>query len=263
MNTTKVLPVFWTILIVVLLSSCGSTQDLTYFQNTDSFARFAHQNDSAHYEIRIQPNDNLLITVTSTLNPQAVEPFNTISFERTTTTSTLDWRGYLVDEHGYINFPGIGKLFVANMTKDQLIALLEKEMKTFVQDAIVNIRFLNYSISVMGEVAKPGLYTVTDEKITVPQALALAGDLTIYGRRDNVLICRVENGQKQFYTLDLRDPRVFNSPYYYLQQNDIVYVAPNKAQAGRSVYNQTWSTVISVTSLLFTLAGLIVTISKK
>lgn len=261
MNKHFLIYSFFILLSLLFLSSCGSRKKLTYFQDAAVFSHTAHLNDSTHYEIRIRPNDNLLITVSS-INPVAAEPFNTISFERggVSTTTMLDWQGYLVDELGYINFPVLGKLYVSGMTKDQLVTTLEEKIETYFADPVVNVRFLNYSISILGEVAKPGLYTVSNEKITVPQALALAGDLTIYGERDNVLICRVENGKKNFYTMDLRNPAIFNSPYYYLQQNDIIYVAPNKAQAGRSAYNQTWSTVISISSLVVSIGTLVISI---
>ena len=250
------------ILLGGLLASCVSTKDITYFQGAKNFEEYVNLLDSSHYEIRIKPNDNLLITVSSR-NPMAIEEFNSVSFERGSVTSaSLDWRGYLVDEYGYINFPKFGKIFVQGMYKDELVRLLEDEIKKYYDDPVVNVRFLNYKVTVMGEVARPGVYTVSDEKITIPQALALAGDLTIYGQRDNVLIYREENGKKEFYTLNLKDPMVFSSPYYYLRQNDVIYVAPNTAQASRSAYSQTWSTIISVTSLLFTIGTFVYTSTK-
>ena len=250
------------ILLGCLLASCGSTRDITYFQDAKKFEKFVALLDSAHYEIRIKPNDNLLITVASR-NPIAVEEFNSVSFERgSISTSSLDWRGYLVDEAGYINFPQFGKIYVQGMSKDELIQLLEKQIKTFYDDPIVNVRFLNYKVTVLGEVSRPGVYTVNDEKITIPQALALAGDLTIYGKREDVLVYREENGQKTFFTLDLKDPMVFASPYYYLRQNDVIYVSPNSAQASRSSYSQSWSVIISITSLLFTIGTFVYTSTK-
>jgi Periplasmic protein involved in polysaccharide export len=258
---------YYPTLIVIaccLLVSCGSPKKITYFQDAVAVFERTNPNDMAHYDLRLKPNDNLLITVSSR-NPVAAEPFNTISFERgsTATTSTLEWRGYLVDEQGYINFPSLGRIYVEGMTKEQLISYLEGQIKAYFDDPVVNIRMMNYKVTVMGEVSRPGVYTVTDEKITIPQALALAGDLTIYGRRDDVLLCRVEEGKKEFKEIDLKDPLIFTSPYYYLQQNDIIYVAPNKAQASRSEFNQTWSTIISISSLLVTIATFIYTVTKK
>lgn len=251
------------ILVGLFVSSCGSQKRITYFQDIDSYLQNQTLIDSSYYEIRIKPNDNLLITVSS-INPIAAEPFNAISFDRVSSSTTLEWRGYLVDENGYINFPVIGRLYVANMTKQDLVDLLEERIREFFNDPVVNVRFLNYSVTVMGEVVRPGSYLINDEKTTVLQALAMAGDLTIYGERDQVLIARVdEKGSKQLYTMNLKDPAIFNSPYFYLQQNDVIYVAPNKAQASRSEYNQTWATWISVSSLLVTLANLIFTINRK
>lgn len=250
-------------IIGAILTSCGSTKDLVYFQNVEKFVRSSEfKKDSANYEIRIKPNDNLLITVAAR-NPLAAEPYNSVSLDRGGSAANLQWQGYLVDENGYINFPELGRLYVKDMTKEQLIAMLEERIKIDIEKPVVNVRFLNYKITIMGEVSKPGVYSVNDEKITLPQALALAGDLTIYGKRENVQICRInDNGEKHFQTLDLRNPAIFNSPYYYLQQNDMIYVAPNKAQASRAAYNQTWSTIISVASLLFTIGTFVYTATK-
>ena len=136
--------------------------------------------------------------------------------------------------------------------------LLQKEVSAYVENAIVNIRFLNYKISVLGEVNRPGIYSVTDEKISIPEAVALAGDLTIYGERRNVQLIRVENGKKQFYSIDLTSPSLFFSPLYYLQQNDILYISPNGTRAGSSTYNQNLPLFVSLISVTITAIALFV-----
>ncbi|MDR2622733.1 MAG: polysaccharide export protein [Dysgonamonadaceae bacterium] len=245
-------------LFALMVSSCGSKKDVLYFQNIENFP--LDTADSARYQLRIVPNDNLLITV-SAFNPLAAEPFNSINLN-TSYSSGLEWKGHLVDDNGEINFPVIGKIALGGLTKSEAEKLLEDKLSQRIQEPVVNIRFMNYKISILGEVNKPGTYTITDEKVSLPEAIALAGDLTIYGQRKNVRIYRIENGEKKYYTIDLTSPAVFYSPYYYLQQNDIVYVEPNKARAGASTYNQSLPLVFSAVSILVTVASFVITLSK-
>jgi polysaccharide export outer membrane protein len=242
-----------------MVTSCGSKKDILYFQDIERFP--LHTADSAKYQLRIVPNDNLLITVSAS-NPVAAEPFNSVNLT-TSYTSGLEWKGYLVDEKGEINFPVIGKVAIGNLTKAEAEKLLEDKLSNYIQLPVVNIRFMNYKISILGEVKNPGVYTINDEKVSLPEAISLAGDLTIYGQRRNVRIYRMENGEKKYYTVDLTSPLVFSSPYYYLQQNDIIYVEPNKARAGASTYNQSLPLIFSAVSILVTIASFVITLSKK
>lgn len=238
----------------LLLTACGSQKDVVYFQGLDDFPENAF--DETSYVLRIIPNDNLFITV-SALNPQVAEAFNTINMNRgSISTNSMEWQGYLVDEEGNINFPVLGKVHLSGLTKLEAIALLQEQISKYIENPVVNIRYLNYKISVLGEVNRPGRYPVNDEKISVVQAIALAGDLTIYGERREVWICRAENGKKQFHKVDLTSPELFYSPYYYLQQNDIVYVIPNKTKAGSSTYNQNLPFVVSLISVTITAIAL-------
>jgi polysaccharide export outer membrane protein len=237
-----------------LFSSCGSKKDIVYFRNTDNFP--SNIEDKAFYEVRIAPNDNLLITV-SALNPQAADPFNTINMNRgSIATNGLEWQGYLVDENGDINFPILGKVHLGGLTKLQAIDLLQEQISKQIDNPVVNVRYLNYKITILGEVNKPGTYTIYDEKVSILQALSIAGDLTIYGERHNIQICRVENGKKQFSWVDLTSPEIFYSPDYYLQQNDIVYVSPNGTKAGSSTYNQNLPLLVSTISVVITAVAL-------
>ncbi|MDR0865196.1 MAG: polysaccharide biosynthesis/export family protein [Candidatus Symbiothrix sp.] len=250
-------------LLVVFLTSCGSSKDIVYFQNTDTVSDSMYT-DLSNYEIKIMPNDNLLITV-SALNPEAVEPFNTVNLSRgySISGSTLELQGYLVDETGYINFPVIGKLSVAGLTKIEAVNLIQSKVSQYIDNATVNLRFLNYKVSVLGEVNRPGTYTVDSERISIPEALAKAGDMTIYGKRHDVLICRVEEGVKKFYHVDITSPDIFFSEVYYLQQNDIIYVLPNKSKVMSSTYNPMLATFISGAGLLVSITTLIISLSKK
>lgn len=245
-------------LLGLMASSCGSRRDIIYFQDIEKYSFYAK--DESKYQLRIVPNDNLLITVSSP-NPVAAEPFNTINLSNSYTTG-LEWKGFLVNERGEINFPVIGVVTIGGLTKIEAEKLLVDRISYYIDNPVVNIRFMNYKISILGEVNRPGTYTISDEKISLPKAISLAGDLTIYGKRQKVRIYRMENGEKKFYTVDLTSPTVFYSPYYYLQQNDIVYVEPNKARAGASTYNQSLPLVFSAVSILVTVASFVITLNK-
>jgi polysaccharide export outer membrane protein len=171
---------------------------------------------------------------------------------------TLAIKGYIVDNEGNINFPNLGKVHLGGLTKNDAIDSLQKQISTFVSDAVtVNIRFLNYRITVLGEVNRPGTYTVENEKITLLEALGLAGDLTIYGKRNNVLIYREEGGKLLFHRVDLTSSKVFESDYFFLQQNDLIYVQPNKARTGSSIYNQNLSVGMSLLSILVSVISIL------
>jgi polysaccharide export outer membrane protein len=249
--------------LITLLTSCGSSKDILYFQGTSNVSDSTYR-DLSNYEIRIMPNDNLLITV-SALNPEVIEPFNTINLSRGSYSSpnTIELQGYLVDEEGFINFPVVGKLHLAGLTKAEAVNLIQNKVAVYIESATVNIRFLNYKISILGEVNRPGTYVVNDERISIPDALAKAGDMTIYGQRRDVLICRVEEGVKKFYHVDITSPEIFFSEAYYLQQNDVVYVLPNKSKVMSSTYNPMLSTIISGAGLLVSIATFIATLSRK
>ncbi len=223
-----------TLLCVSLLSlvSCGSASKTVYFQEVDQIPAFVYENDLSNYDIRIQPNDNLLITV-SAINPLAVEMFNVVKTERMT-YNISDYQGYLVDKDGKINFPVIGSVSLGGLTKDQAVKLLEQKISEYVENPVVNIRYMNYKISVLGDVLRPGTYTVSNEKVNIVEALALAGDMNITGDREDVLLCRIVNGKKEFYHINMTSPELFFMPTFYLQQNDILYVKPNKAKIGTS-----------------------------
>lgn len=223
--------------------------------------------------IIIQPQDQLSIIVTSRNNALAaqfnksVSTFYTGSEMAAQSGASQRITGYVVDNDGNINFPQLGKLHVAGLNRwelqDKITARLVND--GLLTDANVTVEFLNFKISVLGEVPSPGSYTVTGDKITIFQALALARDLSIYGQRENVMVIREKNGQRQIYTLDLRSSEVFNSEAYYLQQNDVVYVTPSKVRAGQSTINENYfksggfwmslgSLAITVTNLVITLA---------
>jgi Periplasmic protein involved in polysaccharide export len=224
-------------------TSCTNTKKALYFagQNDGSF------NPTAVPKPIIQPNDLLNITVSS-LNPEASAIFNqpnNAGTNATTTTTTAN--GYLVDGDGNIQFPLLGSIKAAGMTKDELKNKLTKDLtdKKLLVDPIIAVRFLNFKVTVLGEVAKPTVITVPSEKISLLEAIGLAGDLTIYAQRDNVMVIREEDdGKKTTKRLNLNSTELFNSPYYYLKPNDVVYVEPSKAKVATTSRWQMWVPIV-------------------
>lgn len=264
----KVLFPLLVLVATMVVSSCGNVKNVAYLQNSDSidFNRSVYL-----YDARIMPKDVLTITV-STVNPEAAAPYNLIVRNTlNSTSSTIGTTGgslqtYLVSNNGTIEFPVLGTLEVGGLSKTQCEQMIHDKLRPYMNAAenpVVTVRMSNYKISVLGEVARPGMFTVGNEKINILEALAQAGDLTIYGVRDNVKLIRENaNGKKEIHTLNLNDANIISSPYYYLQQNDIVYVEPNKVKAQNSTVGQTTTLWISATSILISLASLIVNILR-
>lgn len=247
------------LVLVVLVTSCASKEDILYMQD---IAAAQSQLTASVHETKIKPND-LLTIVVSADDPMTAAPFNlpiTSSYlpngPQINTAQQL--QTYLVNDQGEISFPVLGTITIAGRERNEAVELLEKRLKEYIKNPIVNLRIVNYNISVLGEVAKPGNFTVQDEKVTVLEALSLAGDLTIYGKRDNILVVRDQgDSTKVNYRIDLTNSDFMRSPAYYLQQNDIVYVEPNKAQVQSSTYNRNTPVYISIASVLISLIVLI------
>ncbi len=260
----KIHIVFYLFLLFGIIS-CGSTKTIAYLQDAENF-----QNNSGTdslYDARIKPKDLLTITVT-TFDKEASLPFNlTMPLAATQTTSLTSQpvlQSYLVDNKGNIDFPVLGKIQVMGKTKTQLEDLLKHELKIYLkEEPLVNVRFVNYKISVLGEVGRPNTFTVVNEKVNILEALALAGDLTIFGKRENVKLIREHaNGGKEIIIINLNDSELVRSPYFYLQQNDILYVEPNKAKARNSQVSTTTGLWLSATSILLTAANIIINLMK-
>ena len=246
--------------VVVLCTSCASSKKVVYFQDV---VPLKQQVIEQKYEVYIH-NDDLLAIMVNSKNPELALPFNMpmVTYQLGSESGGQQRvLGYLVDINGDIDFPILGKLHVAGMTRLQLTDLIKQRLieEDLIKDPIVTVQFLNFKISVMGEVGRPGSFTISGDRITLLEALSMAGDLTIYGRRDRVGVIRENNGKRTILFHDLRSADIFNSPCYYLQQNDIVYVEPNKAKSGQSSINQNNSigVWVSVISLLTTIAVLI------
>lgn len=222
------------------LTGCVSPKNIVYFQESASLNNTIQNADV--YVPRIKPGDVLSIQVNS-LNPEATVYFNPYApmqnatgraLPQSNTNGLPEMTGYLVSESGDIELPLIGQISVGERTVSEITALIKQKLQPFLKEPTVNVRNQNFRISVLGEVARPALFTIPNNQITLIEALSLAGDATIYGRRDNVLIVREENGRKTFARIDLTQREFFRSPYYYLHPNDVVYVEPGKARVANA-----------------------------
>jgi polysaccharide biosynthesis/export protein len=213
-----------------VLISCVDTKKAVLFNELNETSIASRIED---IEPVIQKNDLLSISVSS-LNPEATLIFNNpninTTLATTVTANTNYASGYLVNQDGYIQFPVLGNIKAAGLSKKQLKDNISKGLieGKLLLDPIVNIRYLNYKVTVLGEVQRPSVLPIPNEKITLLEAIGLAGDLTLYARRDNILIIREIEGAKTFQRINLNTNEIFTSPYYYLKSNDIVYVEPNK-----------------------------------
>ena len=251
-------------LLVLLIFSCKSREEVVYYQNIDALANAEKSNS---YEIKIQPDDLLMIIVSAD-DPETAIPFNlnTINIPAAGAINVaqgqLTIQSYLVDAAGTIDFPILGKLSVGGLSRSEVMQLLESKIAKYIKNPIINIRVMNFKVSVQGEVTLPGIYPISSDRITLIEAISKAGDLTIYGKRDNILIIREVNGVKAYNRVDITKADFIHSPFYYLAQNDVVYVEPNKARINGAAVGANTGVIISITSLLITVITLIVTASN-
>lgn len=250
----------------IVLTACSNSKNVAYIQGAGEGETPTVTQLTPLYDAKILPKDLITITVSAT-DPEAVQPFNltvpTLS-TGTTTYSQPALQAYLVDNNGQINFPVVGMVTVGGLTKrqaeDKIVELLAKYLK---ESPLVTVKFVNYKISVLGEVARPNTFTIVNEKVNIFEALAMAGDMTIWGRRDNVKIIREDiNGNKNVILLNLNDRDIIYSPNYYLQQNDVVYIEPNKTKAKNSEIGSATGIWLSGTSILISIATLLINVLK-
>lgn len=249
-------------LCALLFTGCNSYKKVAYLQDTNLTSNI--QSATAVHDAKIMPKDMLTINVSAT-DPEAANLFNlTVQSPYNTSRNSLSQQPvlqqYLVDNDGFIEFPVLGHLQVGGLTKGELEELISDKLKAYLQNPIVTVRMSGYKISVLGEVAHPGIFTVNYEKINIFEALALAGDLTIWGMRDNVKLIRENsNGQSEVININLNRSDIVSSPHYYLQQNDILYVTPNKSKAKNADIGQSTSLWFSATSILVSVANIVAT----
>ena len=250
---------------IAIISGCSSYKNVPYIQDADVLS--AMQDTLPMYDAKIMPKDLLTITVNTT-DPEAAAPFNltvqtaTNLANNASLSSQATLQQYLVNNDGTIEFPVLGELHVSGLTKSEAENLIKEKLRVYLkEEPIVTVRMTNYKISVLGEVAHPGMFTITNEKVNIFEALALAGDLTIWGMRENVKLIREEpSGKRKIINLNLNKANIVTSPYYYLQQNDILYVTPNKTKSLNSEIGQSTSLWFSGTSILISILGILATL---
>ena len=256
----KSIPLF----LVLFLFSCASRKDIVYYQGIDGIAP---SEKSISYEIKIQPDDLLMIIV-SAEDPEIAMPFNLKSVSMVSPSKQDLVRGqetmqlYLADANGFIEFPVLGKLKVSGLTRSEVLQLLQQKIGVYIKNPMINLRIMNFKVSVQGEVNSPGTYPVASDRITLIEALTMAKDLTIYGKRNNILVIREIDGVKSYNRVDITKADFINSPFYYLAQNDVVYVEPNKNKINGAAIGPNTGVIISISSLLITLITLIITTTK-
>lgn len=253
-----------------LLVSCSTQKEIAYFQDIKP----GEENTLTDATIiRIRPEDKISIIVNSK-DPELAALFNLPyisnqigSTRSSSQNSNSQISGFTVDSDGYIDYPIIGKIYVQDMTREEIAKYIKNELisRNLIKDPVVTVEFMNLTIAVLGEVSSPGRYSIDRDKITILEALSMAGDLTINGKRDNVQVLRNVDNKQVTYTLDLRSAKdIYTSPAYYLQQNDVIYVEPNSKRARESTVNgnnvRSASFWVSIASLTMTIATTIITI---
>ncbi|UIR55968.1 polysaccharide biosynthesis/export family protein [Sphingobacterium sp. SRCM116780] len=252
----RILNVFLILGVILSMSSCGSRKNMVYFQPDSSIINTVYQQSVP----KIQPDDILTISVTAA-DPKVTAPFNlTSAMSNSNMTQQTDLAlrpTYTVDNDGDIIFPMLGKVHIGGLTRLEAIEVLRKRLSTYINEPGVNMNFNNFRISVLGEVARPGSFIMPTERVSILEALGMAGDMTIRGVRSNVVVIREVNGTKTINRLDLTKQDVLNSPFYYLAQNDVVYIEPNKSQINNSKLGANTNIIISIAGLLITVISVL------
>jgi polysaccharide export outer membrane protein len=248
------------IITVSILFSCATKEDVVYFNGINSSDNsIGLDSYSPTYHI-----DDELVIIVNALDAEAAKPFNKVAVS--VSANLVDARGrerlqtYRIDSDGNVNFPVLGKVQLAGLNREQATIFLQDKLTDYIKNPIVDIETVNYRITVLGEVNRPGTFTATNERITLLEALSLAGDLTIYGERENILVIQDYDGKKTYTRVNLKSNDLFDSPVYYLSQNDIVYVEPNKTQAKASSIGPATGVLFSTLGILISTTALIITI---
>jgi len=241
------------IIVLLSLSSCVSKDKVIYFQNAKDFETIV---DTDTFTPKFKVNDIISVYV-STFDLDAVRPFNLAKDSGNSNSS--EFLDYLIDIDGNIDFPVLGKIKLLGLNVQEAQELFKDKLALYLKDPIINIRILNFRISVLGAIGGPGQYMVSGERITILEAIAMAGDLSITGKRDNILVIRDFNGTKTYTRIDLTSKELFNSPVYYLTQNDIVYVEPNGAAVSGASGDARIGLIMGIVSTLLTTALIFVT----
>ncbi len=250
------------VIVVGFVSSCKTPTDVVYFQESENLEKISSTNSFTP----VFKVDDIVSILVSATDMDAARPFNLMqgaSIPSASDTSAPAPAGtteptYLIDEDGNIDFPVLGKLKIAGLTRVQTKDIIKTQLKVYIKDPIVNVRLKNFKITVIGEVNRPGSYTIPNERITIIEALGLAGDLTITGKRENMVVIRENDGVNTYHRIDLTSKNIFDSPIYYLAQNDVLYVEPNTARVKSSEGNRnTVGLVLSIIGVVLSALTLI------
>ncbi len=252
--------------LIGLLGSCAVPKNISYFQDIDDLTEKQRELMTQTYNPKICPDDLLTINVSS-WDPTVAAPYNPPAYsyyrpgeERINTATIQNLYTYLVDKEGYINFPVLGRIHMAGMSIHEANSKLEAMIKDAVPDVLVNVQIVNFKVAIMGEVSRANVYTIKNNRVSILDLIAMAGDLTINARRENILLIRDNNGEKEMVRLDITDPNIFASPYFYLKQNDLVYVEPNKAKKRNANFSSAQQYTLTIISTILTAVSVITTI---
>lgn len=249
--------------LACFVTSCKTPKEITYFQDITA-AQEVLSEKLVENEFKLEPDDRLSISITA-LDPTTVAPFNLplVNFSSPTDqtiNTTPSLQTYLIDADGYIKLPVIGKVMAKGLTQGELADTLTQRIEQFVDNPVVIVNIAGSRVTMLGEVNRPGNVYFSDNQYSIIDGLGAVGDLTLYGQRENILLIREENGQRVSHHIDLTSKDLFNSPYFYLKQHDVVYVAPNEAKKKNSSYSQASQYNISLTSTLVSVASVIVSL---
>ncbi len=252
--------------LIGLLGSCAVPKNISYFQDIDDLTEKQRELMTQTYNPKICPDDLLTINVSS-WDPTVAAPYNPPAYsyynqgEQQVNTATIqNVYTYLVDKEGYINFPVLGRIHLAGMSIHEANSKLQEMIKDAVPDVLVNVQIVNFKVAIMGEVSRTNVYTIKNNRVSILDLIAMAGDLTINARRENILLIRDNNGEKEMVRLDITDPNIFASPYFYLKQNDLVYVEPNKAKKRNANFSSAQQYTLTIFSTILTAVSVITTI---
>lgn len=265
MKIKIVLLVLFYLTVVISCKTADKTSKINYMQDVEQYATAASE---AMATSTIQKNDQLIIFVTAK-DMEVVKPFNQgyyssqNSISATSSITTSSEKGYLVSSEGLIDFPVLGPVDTTGKTLEELRETLIQKISVYVKNPNVTVRLSNFKVTLLGEITRPGQYTISDINPTLLSAIGLAGDLTIYGKRDNVLIVRNVNGQPTKERLNLYDPNFINSPYYQLKQGDVIYISANETKEKVARLDPNTGTYIAIAGTIIGLAGIFITIFKK
>jgi polysaccharide export outer membrane protein len=248
--------IFAALALTMLVSSCGPKVRATYFSDLDSLG--TNQLDPAPFAEPLIQNDDILSITVQTIDPTASIAVNQTPATSASASSAGNLSaisGFLVDKKGNVEIPMLGTVKVAGLTTSDAKEAIRTEAQKYYKDPTIQVRFANYKITVLGEVTKPASYTVPNERVSVLDAIALAGDLTIYGKRENVLLIREVDHKKEVIRLDLTSSKLLSSPYFYLKQNDVLYIEPGKGKIDTTqvAQRQTLTILISALALIVTI----------